>query len=109
MNTSSNTLNQCYMKNVYPLTFLSCFAVCLCLIACSEKQSVAETASAELLKPDYGGYKTQVEYGEHLVTICGCNDCHTPKKMGAHGPEMDSSLMLSGHPSQLPAPDVDVK
>ncbi|MBK7255844.1 MAG: c-type cytochrome [Ignavibacteria bacterium] len=47
--------------------------------------------------------------GEHLVTIGGCNDCHTPKKMTPQGPVPDESLMLSGHPEKMPAPDVDRK
>jgi mono/diheme cytochrome c family protein len=40
--------------------------------------------------------------GEYLVTIGGCNDCHTPMKMGPNGPETDMSRMLSGHPESLP-------
>ncbi len=43
----------------------------------------------------------QVERGRYLVTVGGCNDCHTPWKMGAHGPEPDMTRMLSGHPEQL--------
>lgn len=52
----------------------------------------------------YGGYASQADWGGHLVTICGCGDCHTPKKMTDKGPVEDTSLMLSGHPSQVPAP-----
>jgi hypothetical protein len=37
-----------------------------------------------------------------LVTIGGCNDCHTPLKMGPKGPEPDMSRMLSGHPESFP-------
>lgn len=59
--------------------------------------------------PDYHGFESAAKWGEHIVAISGCNDCHTPKKMGPKGPEMDMSLMLSGHPSQLPAPPVDLK
>ena len=55
----------------------------------------------------FGGYESMEKWGEHLVTICGCHDCHTPKKMGPNGPEMDMSIMLSGHPSQMPAPPVE--
>lgn len=40
-----------------------------------------------------------VKHGEYLVTIMGCNDCHSPKKMGANGPEIIPELMLSGFPS----------
>lgn len=47
-----------------------------------------------------------VERGKYLVTLMGCHDCHTPKKMGPQGPEPDYSRALSGHPedSKLPAP-----
>jgi mono/diheme cytochrome c family protein len=45
--------------------------------------------------------EAMVKRGEYLVTIGGCNDCHTPMKMGANGPEPDMSRMLSGHPEQL--------
>lgn len=42
-----------------------------------------------------------VRRGEYLVTIGGCNDCHTPWKMGPKGPEQDMSRMLSGHPETV--------
>lgn len=57
----------------------------------------------------YGGFKSEVAWGGHLVQIVGCNDCHTPKKMTATGPVPDMSLMLSGHPAKMPAPDVNRK
>lgn len=47
-----------------------------------------------------------VARGRYLVAIMGCNDCHTPLKMGPNGPEPDMTRMLSGHPqgSTLAAP-----
>jgi hypothetical protein len=36
-----------------------------------------------------------------LVKIMGCNDCHTPWKMGPQGPEPDMTRFLSGHPEQV--------
>jgi mono/diheme cytochrome c family protein len=42
-----------------------------------------------------------VERGRYLVTIGGCNDCHTPFKMTENGPEPDMSRMLQGHPEDL--------
>jgi hypothetical protein len=42
-----------------------------------------------------------VERGQYLVTVVGCNDCHTPMKMGANGPEPDMTRLLSGHPQEL--------
>ena len=78
---------------------------------CSENKS-AELAAATTTpteKPNFGGYESQAKWGEHLVTIGGCNDCHTPKKMTPMGPVDDSTLLLSGHPEKSPAPDVDRK
>ena len=42
--------------------------------------------------------------GKYIVTTSGCNDCHTPWKMGAAGPEPDMSRMLSGHPQDMALP-----
>jgi len=43
-----------------------------------------------------------IAHGEYLVTIMGCNDCHSPKRMGATGPEIIPELMLSGFPAERP-------
>jgi hypothetical protein len=50
------------------------------------------------------GAASSVARGKYLVTAVGCNDCHTPQKMGANGPEPDMSLMLSGHPASMTLP-----
>jgi len=42
-----------------------------------------------------------VDRGGYLVNAMGCDDCHTPKKMGPNGPENDMSRRLSGHPEDL--------
>lgn len=39
--------------------------------------------------------------GKYLVSVLGCNDCHTPLKMGPRGPERDYTRLLSGHPEGL--------
>jgi len=43
-----------------------------------------------------------VKHGNYLVSIMGCNDCHSPKKMGPNGPEVIAELLLSGYPSDRP-------
>ncbi len=68
-----------------------------------------DTAQAQAAPPAYGGFESQVAWGKHLVAIGGCHDCHTPKKMGSHGPEDNMDVALSGSPSQLPMPVVDRK
>jgi mono/diheme cytochrome c family protein len=87
--------------------FLLAASAVFFLTQCSPSQEPAQTAAATGLQDSTGGYPSQVLYGEHLVTVCGCNDCHTPKKMTEQGPVPDSSLWLSGHPATMPAPAVD--
>jgi mono/diheme cytochrome c family protein len=50
------------------------------------------------------GESKQVARGRYLVTVIGCNDCHTPLKMGPNGPEPDLTRLLSGHPEALKMP-----
>ena len=42
--------------------------------------------------------------GEKLVALGGCNDCHTPFKMGPDGLVPDMSRMLSGHTERIEIP-----
>jgi len=48
-----------------------------------------------------------VQRGRYLVTIGGCEDCHTPKKFDpALGmPVNDETLAFSGHPKNAPEPE----
>jgi mono/diheme cytochrome c family protein len=55
----------------------------------------AERPAAASIEPG------RVQRGEYLVKIMGCNDCHTPWKLGARGPEPDMTRMLSGHPQEI--------
>jgi hypothetical protein len=48
-----------------------------------------------------------VKRGEYLVSAIGCDDCHSPKKMGPHGPEVEPALRLSGYPAGRPLPAYD--
>ena len=97
------------MKTLFAPLFLVCIATGIFFSSCDQKPVSGQETYLPPAKPDCGGFESQAKYGEHLVTICGCNDCHTPKKMGPHGMELDSSRMLSGHPSQMPCPDVNRK
>ena len=81
------------MRIVRPMSRLMPAAALLC---------AAATAGAQT-KPAPGN---AVARGQYLVAIMSCNDCHTPFKMGAKGPEPDMTRMLSGSPetSKLPPP-----
>jgi hypothetical protein len=94
------------MKKLF--TFLA--AITIIMSSCQQSKSPQQNESIKAeLKPESGGYISQEKWGEHLVTIAGCNDCHTPKKMTPHGPDLDSALLLSGHPAQMPPPEVNRK
>jgi mono/diheme cytochrome c family protein len=72
------------------------------LAGAAETAAAAEPAAAATVDP-------RVERGRFMVTLGGCHDCHTPVKMGANGPEPDTSRMLSGHPQEIvlpPAPEL---
>jgi hypothetical protein len=61
------------------------------------------TAAAQN-KPD----QKLVKRGKYLVDAVGCNDCHTPMKMGPKGPESDMTRYLSGHPQEMVMPPTPV-
>jgi hypothetical protein len=95
--------------NKYILFFLP--ALLLSLSQCESTQNKSSTGGTQVVvaNPLLGGYDSQVEWGKHIVTISGCNDCHTPKKMTDRGPIIDTSLTLSGHPAMMPKIDIDKK
>ena len=76
-------------------TAIAAFAVALLV------SSLAPGAFAAEAKPGGG---SAIERGAYLVTVGGCNDCHTPWRMGPKGPEPDMSRMLSGHPAGMEMP-----
>jgi Cytochrome c len=60
-------------------------------------------ATAALAQPVFAQNRDaeKLARGKYLVTVAGCNDCHTPWKMGPAGPEPDMTRMLSGHPQDF--------
>ena len=98
------------MKKWYVLSMLSLIALFVFAYCNDAKPDTpTESAPAETTAEKYGGYDSPVQWGEHLVSIGGCNDCHSPKKMTPMGPEIDSSMLLAGHMAQSPKPEVDPK
>lgn len=69
-------------------------------IACNEVNSKGST-------PSVADSVQLVKRGQYLVNSIGCDDCHSPKKMGLHGPEVDSALRFSGYPAGRPLPAFD--
>ena len=51
----------------------------------------------------------QIQKGKELVTVIGCNDCHSPKIMTDRGPIPDPDRLLSGHNSNETLPPIDIE
>lgn len=97
----------CMKKNFILVALIALTAVLLTRFNPKKVMAQTPAPSAAANTSQYGGYESQAAWGQHIVTIAACGDCHTPKKMTPTGPEDDSSLLLSGHPAQMPPPDVD--
>jgi hypothetical protein len=100
------------MKRLTVIIFVALLPAIFILSKCNTETkpdvTLVESTSAVSTLPN-GGYTTPEEWGHHIVAIAGCGDCHTPKKMTATGPVENMDLALSGHPVNMPPPNVDRK
>lgn len=93
------------MKKIFLIfTGLALITSASVLYSCSDDKQKDDKVSADQPKQE-----DVIKQGQHLVTIMGCNDCHSPKKMGASGPEVIPDLLLSGYPSDRPVVKFDSK
>ena len=73
------------------------------LSSCMQSSQSKSTNDEKVMsKEDY------ILRGEYLVTTIGCNDCHSPKRMGPRGPEIIPELMLSGYQASRPMQPVNM-
>jgi len=63
----------------------------------SQKTTQASTFTQEEL----------VKRGKYLVSVTGCNDCHSPKTMTDRGPVPDEKYLLAGHLAEEKLPPVN--
>lgn len=88
------------MKKMLILTTIVAIAAVV-IIACNSVESKVTITSKNISQDSL------VKRGKYLVTIMGCNDCHSPKVMGPMGPEPDTSRLLSGHIAEMPIGKID--
>jgi hypothetical protein len=74
--------------------------VCISLLAPSAILFVLAGCTSKRTEP------SAVERGKYLVTISGCNDCHSPKLFTPTGPADDATRLLSGYPSSAKLPEI---
>lgn len=83
------------MKNIFFLMFFIIAAVTGFIISCDNNKAL-ERSSAVISNDSL------VKRGSYLVNAMGCDDCHSPKRMGEHGPEIIPELRFSGYPASRP-------
>jgi hypothetical protein len=66
--------------------------------SCDQQSASSAPAAPAATPAQERGTQSAIDRGKELVELGGCNNCHTPKKMGPSGPELDTSRLLSGHP-----------
>lgn len=70
-------------------------SVAACKSSASDKKAVPAAAA------------NPVARGAYLVNGMGCDDCHSPKRMGPRGPEVIAELRFSGYPASRPIQQPD--
>jgi cytochrome c553 len=73
------------------------------------KSPVTNSIAAIAEQPNYGGFESQLKWGEHLVTITGCNTCHYAANLNSDSTGISSwkeeqfiYAMREGKPKGLP-------
>ncbi len=64
-------------------------------------QSGCQTEKKEMTNEE------MIERGGYLVTLGGCNDCHSPKVFTDMGPMPDTTKLLAGHLADAMLPPID--
>lgn len=89
------------MKNRFYMLLGTAAITTIVITGCkveTEKKETKTTASSQ---------EELVKRGEYLVTVGGCDDCHSPKVFGPNGPSIDPEKRLSGHPENVLLDPVD--
>lgn len=91
------------MKNIFQFLLAP---VLVTLVSCSQEPKTQEKQTTE--HHEMVDTLSAVERGKYLVQAMGCEDCHSPKKMGALGPEFIEELRFSGYPADRPVSEPEV-
>jgi hypothetical protein len=94
------------MKKIQFLFLFILFAAVVVLTRCSSNPPTPKAnADSTSTSSNPMSNDDAVKRGQYLTTICGCNDCHSPKVFDEHGtPSPDPTKLLSGHPADAPLP-----
>ena len=76
--------------------------------SCNNEENLSSVSTDKLSTNVVSSLKPEdlVSRGEFLITVGGCNDCHSPKMFKDGMMMIDSSKLLSGHQLNSPLPKV---
>lgn len=86
-----------------PNAVVLCLSVCSLLSACRQN-NVADTKATDLGSGARVVAATDIDAGRYLVSIGGCNDCHTPLYARTGGAQPPESEWLKGSSEPLSGP-----
>lgn len=97
-------------KSIAPvlLTVMSCCLI-LGLTFCNNDATTGTEETATTTEKKELSGEELLKRGDYLVNAGGCDDCHSPKNFGPHGPEPDMAKRFSGHRAGSKIPPVDAK
>ncbi len=83
-------------NNKFSIMLIALICFVFIISSCSNSNPKSDAVNTKNATPSK---EEIIKHGEYLVTIMGCDDCHSPKKMGPNGPEIIPELRLSGFQS----------
>ena len=86
------------MRNSIFLLLFICAAITGFVMSCENNKATTTAVISN---------DSLVKRGSYLVNAMGCDDCHSPKRMGEHGPEVIPELRFSGYPANRPIAKAD--
>jgi len=89
------------MRKINFVLIVFCGILSAFAISCNNTETKKEVANAPASKDSL------IKRGEYLVSIIGCDHCHSPKKMTPQGPVIDMDNRFSGYPADRPFGKVD--
>lgn len=92
------------MKRIYLILLTLGSAIVIAATGCLSGAPGKEKEKAPLITND-----SLVKRGSYLVSTMLCDDCHSPKRMGAHGPELIPEMRLSGFTQTNKIPSVNME
>lgn len=95
-------------KQFLTVTILSA-VIAAAVISCTGSSGKDSQSNSAATSENTVDTTARIARGEYLVNTIGCDDCHSPKRMGAHGPELVPELRFSGFQKDGKLPPVDTK